>query len=59
MLNAFISASPHIGIWESRLSLGITKQWLTIDSDGQQLKLNEPDLRVCCLIHLHCQKFPS
>ena len=42
MLNAFISASPHIGIWESRLSLGITKQWLTIDSDGQQLKLNEP-----------------
>ena len=42
MLNAFISASPHIGIWESRLSLVITKQWLTIDSDGQQLKLNEP-----------------
>ena len=39
MLNAFISASPHIGIWESRLSLGITKQWLTIDSDGQQLKI--------------------
>lgn len=42
MLNAFISASPHIGIWEPRLSLGVTKQWLTIDSNGQQLKLNEP-----------------
>lgn len=42
VLDAFISASPHIGIWDPRLSLGVTKQWLTIDSDGQRLKLNEP-----------------
>lgn len=42
VLNAFVSVSPHIGIWEPRLSIGMTKQWLTIDYNSQQMKLNKP-----------------
>ncbi|MBF6598266.1 MAG: outer membrane beta-barrel protein [Fermentimonas sp.] len=41
-LSAFLTASPKLGIWSPMASVGFIKQWLTITSNSQDIKLNEP-----------------
>lgn len=41
-MQAMISASPTIGIWYPRITLAIVKQWLTMNSLGEDVKLNQP-----------------
>lgn len=41
-LTAFITASPKFGIWSPMASVGFIKQWLTVTSNNQQMKLNDP-----------------
>lgn len=43
-LSSYISASPKIGCWSPRISFGVTKQWLTVMSNNEQTKLNDPML---------------
>ena len=42
MLSAYISATPTIDCWSPMLTLGITKQWLTIESGGLSYEMNRP-----------------
>jgi len=39
---SFISVSPKLGIWDSQLSLGGSKQWLNITSNNKLVHLNSP-----------------
>lgn len=41
-LSAFLTASPKFGIWSLMASVGFIKQWLTITSNNQEMKLNDP-----------------
>ena len=41
-MQAMIAATPTIGIWHPRLTLALVKQWLTIDSVGESVRLNQP-----------------
>lgn len=41
-MQAMISASPTIGIWYPRITLAVVKQWLTMNSLGEDVKLNQP-----------------
>lgn len=41
-LSAFLTASPKFGIWSPMASVGFIKQWLTITSNNQEMKLNDP-----------------
>ena len=41
-LHAFIGSSFKVGVWESRVNLGITKQWLSIDYMGARKSLDNP-----------------
>ena len=41
-LSAFLTASPKFGIWSPIASVGFIKQWLTITSNNEDLKLNDP-----------------
>ena len=41
-LSTFLTASPKFGIWSPMASVGFIKQWLTITSNNQEMKLNEP-----------------
>lgn len=41
-LNFMIAASPTIGIWSPRISLGMNKQWLTMETKVGTLHLNNP-----------------
>lgn len=41
-MQAMISASPTIGIWYPRITLTVFKQWLTMNSLGEDVKLNQP-----------------
>lgn len=43
-LSAFLSISPKIGIWQPNLSIGMLKQWMTVDNGGIEMKLNKPRL---------------
>ena len=40
-MQAMITATPTIGIWYPRLTLALVKQWLTMDSLGEEVKLNQ------------------
>ena len=42
MLSAYISATPTIDCWSPMLTLGVTKQWLTIESGGLSYEMNRP-----------------
>ena len=41
-MQAMIAASPTIGIWHPRLTLALVKQWLTMDSMGAKVELDQP-----------------
>lgn len=41
-LTAHLTASPKIGIWSPQATIGFMKQWLTITSNDQQVRLNSP-----------------
>lgn len=41
-MQAVVSAAPTIGIWYPRITLAIVKQWLTMDSLGEEVILNQP-----------------
>ena len=41
-LNAFVTVSPKFGIWTSRLSVGLLKQWVTITTNKQPMSFNKP-----------------
>ncbi|MBR2063450.1 MAG: outer membrane beta-barrel protein [Bacteroidales bacterium] len=41
-VQAVISATPTIGIWHPRLTLALVKQWLTMESQGKEVSLNQP-----------------
>lgn len=41
-LTLFITASPKFGIWSPIASVGFTKQWLTITSNNEEVKMNTP-----------------
>lgn len=42
MFQAFVSASPTISFWYPRVSLGVQKQWLSIESLGAVQDLSKP-----------------
>jgi hypothetical protein len=44
MINARVSATPTIGVWTPRVSLGINKQWLTLSYMGEDVELKNPVL---------------
>lgn len=44
MINARVSATPTIGVWTPRISLGISKQWLTLSYMGEDVELKKPVL---------------
>ena len=44
MINAGVSATPTIGVWTPRISLGVNKQWLTLRYMGEDVELTTPVL---------------
>lgn len=42
--SSFISAMPKVGCWSPQISFGVTKQWLTVMSNGEKVKLDTPML---------------
>lgn len=40
--STFLTLSPTFGIWSPQLSGGLIKQWVTIKSSGNDVKLNKP-----------------
>ena len=40
-MQVMVAATPTIGIWYPRLTLAIVKQWLTMESLGKEIKLNQ------------------
>ena len=40
-MQVIVSATPTIGIWYPRLTLALVKQWLTIESLGEEVKMNQ------------------
>ena len=40
-MQVMVAATPTIGIWYPRLTLALVKQWLTMDSLGEEVKLNQ------------------
>lgn len=41
-VRAFVAASPTIGLWTPRISLGLIKQWLDMESGGETAHLDHP-----------------
>ena len=41
-MQAMVAITPTIGIWYPRLSVALVKQWLTVDSMGEEISLNKP-----------------
>lgn len=41
-LQALVAASPKIGIWSPSFSVGFMKQWFSVESGGETLKLDQP-----------------
>lgn len=41
-MQVMVSATPTIGIWYPRITVALVKQWLTITSNGEDIKLNRP-----------------
>ena len=40
-MQVMVAATPTIGIWHPRLTLALVKQWLTMESLGEEIKLNQ------------------
>ena len=40
-MQVMVAATPTIGIWYPRLTLALVKQWLTMESLGEEIKLNQ------------------
>ena len=40
-MQVMVAATPTIGIWSPRLTLVLVKQWLTIESFGKEVKMNQ------------------
>ena len=41
-LTPFLSAAPVVGIWHPQISLGVRKQWLTLETSQGDISLNKP-----------------
>lgn len=41
-LNVFLAASPVFGCWSPRLSVGASKQWMTVESGGSSVRMDHP-----------------
>ena len=41
-MQVMVSATPVIGAWYPRLTLAMVKQWLTMDSMGETVRLDQP-----------------
>lgn len=44
LLSAFLSITPKIGCWSPMVGLGLKKQWLAMESFGEQIEMNKPVL---------------
>ena len=42
LLQAMLSASPTISFWSPRITVGVLKQWLSVDYLGEEKKMNTP-----------------
>ena len=40
-MQVMVAATPTIGIWNPRLSLALVKQWLTMESLGEEVQMNQ------------------
>ena len=40
-MQVMVSSTPTIGIWYPRLTLALVKQWLTMESLGEEVKMNQ------------------
>ena len=40
-MQVMVAATPTIGIWTPRLTLALVKQWLTMESFGEEVKMNQ------------------
>ena len=47
-LQAMLSASPTISFWYPRFTVGVLKQWLSIDYLGEEKRMNTPIPFVAC-----------
>lgn len=41
-LSAMVSAMPRIGVWNPQFGIGLNKQWLTLQCNGENVKFNKP-----------------
>jgi hypothetical protein len=41
-INAYVSAAPKIGIWSPQLTIGMYKQWLTLETRSGNVRMNNP-----------------
>lgn len=39
---SYLSVSPEIGIWSPQLTVGMRKQWLSVESNGVLVNMNKP-----------------
>lgn len=39
---SFISIAPEIGFWNPQITVGVRKQWLTVESNNEKVKMNKP-----------------
>lgn len=39
---SFISIAPETGFWTPQITAGVRKQWLTVESNGEKVKMNKP-----------------
>ena len=46
MLEAFVGTQFKVGIWQPKVNLGLTKQWLTIDYQGGRRSMGNPSALV-------------
>lgn len=44
LLTALVAASPTIGCWSPTWTLGVKKQWMTVESSDYSLQMNDPML---------------
>lgn len=41
-ITASLSVAPSVGIWDPTLTLAVTRQWFTSESDYEKIKMNKP-----------------
>lgn len=42
VLNSFVSVAPEWGIWSPQLTVGLRKQWLSVVSNQETVRMNKP-----------------